>query len=140
MNIVIDTREKMPLTFSRGIKIVRKKLVAGDYSLEGLEDKVAFERKTLDDFVATLLQRQTQFKKELAKLRQYDLAAVFVEGNSKDISLHNYKSAMHPNSVFGAANAIFYHFHIPVFFWGERHLCRLILENLLKQIWKRHLK
>jgi hypothetical protein len=75
--IVIDTREGEPYSFDpRLAGAVRRALAAGDYSLAGLEDQVAVERKTLDDFVSTVIHRRRRFRQELRKLSRYRAACV----------------------------------------------------------------
>jgi DNA excision repair protein ERCC-4 len=81
--IVIDTREGEPYSFDpRLAGAVRRALAAGDYSLAGLEDQVAVERKTLDDFVSTVIHRRRRFREELRKLSRYRAACVVVEAES----------------------------------------------------------
>ena len=49
VTVVVDTREQEPYTFESGCtEVVRRALPAGDYSIEGHEDSVAVERKTLE--------------------------------------------------------------------------------------------
>ena len=56
ITVVVDTREQEPYSFdSDKVSAVRKALPAGDYSLVGLEERVAVERKSLTDL--QLLQR-----------------------------------------------------------------------------------
>ena len=45
--IVIDSREKEPYTFA--CEVQKAKLEAGDYSVQGFEQHVAVERKSLPD-------------------------------------------------------------------------------------------
>ena len=57
MLIVVDSREQCPFPFAHeryGAKTKQGALTVGDYSLAGLEDKVAVERKSLPDLVACL--------------------------------------------------------------------------------------
>ena len=50
-----DTREQEVYTFDAArVTTVRRALPAGDYSLDGLEDRVAIERKTVEDLVSTM--------------------------------------------------------------------------------------
>ena len=52
MKIIIDTREQAPFTFRHermGATTEPGTLAVGDYSLAGLEDRVAVERKSLPD-------------------------------------------------------------------------------------------
>ncbi len=51
--IVIDSREQQPYTFA--CEVVKAKLDAGDYSVVGFEQRVAVERKSLRDFVGTVI-------------------------------------------------------------------------------------
>ena len=46
--IVIDSREQAPLKFTR-LEAVTGTLYSGDYSIRGLEDQFAVERKSIDD-------------------------------------------------------------------------------------------
>ena len=47
MNVVVDTREKEPWTFSQSdtIVTVAKSLKTGDYAIENMEYKLCIERK-----------------------------------------------------------------------------------------------
>ncbi len=137
MTVVVDTREQTPFEFSEGVLVARRALTAGDYSLEGLEQEVAIERKSLDDLVNTLIHNWRRFALELSKLQGMRRSAVVVEGSVADVLQHRYRSSAHPHAVLAAANAVFLTYGVPVFFWGSRPHCRRMLENLLEQIWKR---
>ena len=52
MKIIIDTREQTPWSFPDGVLIERGTLATGDYTLAGLENIVAVERKSLADFIS----------------------------------------------------------------------------------------
>ena len=78
--LIIDTREQEPYSFDpRLATAVRRALPAGDYSVDGLEACVAVERKTLDDFVSTVIHSRERFRAELQKLAGYRAACVVVE-------------------------------------------------------------
>jgi ERCC4-type nuclease len=69
ITVVVDTREQEPYSFdSDKVSAVRKALPAGDYSLVGLEERVAVERKSLTDFVSTVIRGRKRFHRELEKL------------------------------------------------------------------------
>jgi DNA excision repair protein ERCC-4 len=119
--IVIDTREQEPYSFdSRLAATVRRALPAGDYSVAGLEDMVALERKSLDDFVSTVIHSRERFRNELRKLAGYRAACVVVEAGVIDVLLHRYRGEAHPNAVVGSALSIILDFRIPVFFCSSR--------------------
>ena len=131
---IVDTREQEALSFdAEKVSVIRRALPAGDYSIEGYEDSVAVERKTLEDFVSTVIRSRKRFYKELRRLADYDSACVVVEADLKDLFDRSYPGGAHPNSVFGAAVSIIVDFGIPVFFCGSRQLsCRFIESYLLR--------
>jgi len=128
--IVIDTREQRPYDFNNSITA---KLNSGDYSLEGLEDQIAIERKSLDDFINTVLNGKERFRNELTRLLSYDFAAVIIEANPEDIMLHRYKSQVAPTSVFGIIFDYTVRFS-PIHFLlaGDRPYARSYTEGLLR--------
>jgi ERCC4-type nuclease len=95
-NIVVDSREQRPYAFPNAII---KKLDAGDYSIHGLEAKVAIERKSLEDLIHTLLTGRQRFRRELIKLQSYDFAAVIVEADIHDILAGDYRSEIAPDAL-----------------------------------------
>lgn len=66
--LVIDTREQKPLSFGQ-LRTIRKKLEFGDYSLQGFENRVAIERKSLQDLWGTVSQQGNwaRFDAELSR-------------------------------------------------------------------------
>ena len=86
--IIIDTREQEGYSFDpRLAATVRRALPAGDYSVAGLESTVAVERKSLDDFVSTVIHGRERFRNELRKLAGYRAACVVVEAGMLDVKL-----------------------------------------------------
>ncbi|MDD5006957.1 MAG: hypothetical protein PHU49_01435 [Syntrophorhabdaceae bacterium] len=63
--VLVDTRERDPLSFSDFPNWIagerRQKLEAGDYSVEGMEDLLALERKTLSDLITTVILYRPRF-------------------------------------------------------------------------------
>jgi len=51
--IAIDTRQREPLKFTR-LPAVERALFTGDYSILGLEDSFAVERKSIDDVASSI--------------------------------------------------------------------------------------
>jgi len=122
--ILIDTREQRPWTFTpERFTVARATLAEGDYSLAGFEGRIALERKSLGDFVGTVIGDWLRFRKELIRLSGYDVAAVVVEANVEDVKQHKYESAANPDSVLGRAHGIYLDHGIPVYFWGPRTVC-----------------
>jgi DNA excision repair protein ERCC-4 len=130
--VVVDTREKEPYSFSPDhIRVVRQALSAGDYSLQGMEHLIAVERKSLDDFVHTVVSSRERFRKELLEMRNHEAACVVVEASFQDVLSGLYCSGAHPNSVIGSALSIIVDYNIPIFFCSNRQAARLFVEEYL---------
>lgn len=76
MKIIIDSREQAPFTFQHekyaGTVAEPGTLDTGDYSLAGLTDRVAVERKSLPDLVACLGRERERFERELQRAAALD--------------------------------------------------------------------
>ena len=131
--MLVDTREQEPYSFDPRVAVVeRRALPAGDYSVTGLEGVVAVERKTLDDFVSTVIHSRERFRAELQKLAAYRAACVVVEAGITDILQRRYRGEAHPNAVLGNALSIILDYRIPVFFCSNRQAaCHFVQAYLL---------
>jgi ERCC4-type nuclease len=133
VTLIADTREQEPFSFdSRLVAVERRALPAGDYSVAGLEDVVAVERKTLDDFVSTLIHQRARFRRELSKLAGYRAACVVVEASLLEVLQGRYRGGAHPNAVLGSSLSITLDFRVPVFFCSNRQAaCQFVQAYLL---------
>lgn len=137
INIVIDTREQQPYTFDpERFETVRRALPAGDYSLVGSETRVAVERKSMPDFVSTVIRARKRFHAELRKMAGCEFACVVVEGALRDVLEGSYGTGAHPNAVFGAAISICVDWGVPVYFCGDRQTARRFAEDYLERCWR----
>lgn len=138
ITIIVDSREQKPYSFDpRLASTERRALPAGDYSVAGLEDQVAVERKSLDDFVSTVIHARNRFKRELQKLAGYRAACVVVEGSILDVLQHRYRSAAHPNAILGSTMSIILDYRVPVLFCGDRQVACHFTQTFLLAAWKR---
>jgi DNA excision repair protein ERCC-4 len=137
--IIIDTREQRPYTFSEGITTLRSALPAGDYSIAGHETDFAVERKSLPDYLSTIIHAKTRFHEELRKLRMYDQAFIVVEAGWPDILQGNYERAdrILPQAVLGITLTIMLAYDVPVIMAGDRPSAREIVEKLCLQYARR---
>jgi len=136
--IVIDSREQEPYSFDpRLTSAERRALQAGDYSVGGLEDQVAVERKTLDDFVSTVIHRRWRFREELRKLSQYRASCVVVEAELLDVLGKRYRGEARPAAVLGSTLSILLDYGVPVVFCGNRQAARHFTQGFLMAAWKR---
>lgn len=130
--VVVDTREQQPYAFDPArVTVVRRALLVGDYSLEGHEGAIAAERKSLDDYVASVVTSRERFTRELQALASYDVACVVVEATLDDVVEHRYRAGVHPNAVLGATWSIIVDHGVPVYFSGDRQLACRFVEGLL---------
>lgn len=134
VRVITDSREQCPYTFNpERVISTRRGLPAGDYSLEGMETRVAVERKSLDDFVSTVIRARARFAKELRKLADYESACVVVEANLRDVLDARYTGGAHPNAVFVSALSITVDYGVPVFFCSDRQVaCRFVEDYLIR--------
>ncbi|MFO0875131.1 MAG: ERCC4 domain-containing protein [Phycisphaerales bacterium] len=131
--IVIDTREQHPYGFSCATE--RRKLDAGDYSVVGCESRIAVERKSLADFVHTVIHDADRFRAELEKLARCSLACVVVEADL-DAVLRGLRQSdlrmVTPSAVLGAALHIAIQYRVPVQWCGSRQAACAFTEQYLR--------
>ncbi len=135
MVIVIDTRERLPYSFT--VPVARRKLDVGDYSIEGFETVAAIERKELNDYVQTVIYQRERFAKELKKLAAYRLKAIVVEASMADVLAGRYEGNVPPQSVIGATAGIILGFGVPVYFCSDRQIALHFTETLLTKFHER---
>src|SRR3984893_2848677 len=96
--VVCDTREQEPLVFTR-FTSVRGTLQTGDYSIVGLTDLFAVERKSTNDLVSCCMgENRSRFERELHRLRGYRFKRLLVVGSRGEIELQRYHSRISPKS------------------------------------------
>lgn len=138
MRIVVDTREQIPWTFEdQPVSTVRAKLEAGDYSVQGLERRVAIERKSLDDWTGTVLRERTRFYRELELLRAYDFRCVIIEAGVREIMERRYKSQVEPQVVLGFVAEVTVAQAVPVYLGGTRAEAQLLAGAFLRMAGKK---
>ena len=130
--IVIDTREQRPYSFSE-MESITHALPAGDYSLEGLESRFAIERKSLADWISTVLRARRRFSVELKKLQTYEFAAVVIDASIEDILSGNYRSDIKPASLLGLTAGLMQSYSpVHFLFAGSRPHAHALAAELLK--------
>ena len=92
MDIIVDTREQLPLFTSRCIKYV---LIAGDYSTMLLRHTFSIERKSLQDLYGTITSGHVRFRNEHIRACFHGINLVlYIEGSKKDFKLKNFPGGM----------------------------------------------
>jgi len=140
MKILIDTREKLPYQFETASEVGT--VPVGDYSICGLENHIAIERKELNDLVGCLTGGRERFEKELHKGRALDYFAVVVEASLSDLAKGNYRSQMQPKAAVQSLLAFSVRYRLPVFFCETREYGQRVTESLLlkytRELEKKH--
>ena len=135
MRILIDSREQAPFTFaSYEVKPEVVALPVGDYSLPGFTDKVAIERKELNDLISCLMNgNRDRFERELAKARYFDLFAVVVEAPFSAVSRGQYRSEMKVQAALQSIITFQVRYRIPFVWAGNRAGAEYIVHGLLSK-------
>ena len=109
--IFVDSREQASSVtkelFEKDCKIIMKQLDVGDYVLS---KDVCIERKTVEDFLASML--DGRLFSQMVNLREnYEKPLILVEGNMDELfTLRN----IHKNSVIGALTSIALDYNVPI--------------------------
>jgi DNA excision repair protein ERCC-4 len=131
--LVVDSREQLPYEFA-GATV--KALPSGDYSLDGMEHRVAIERKTLADAYGSLGRGRRRFEREMERLSKLDFAAVVIEATLEEFLRGAAYSQLNPKSAINSLIAWTVRFRIPVFFAGNRRYARSLTYRLLEKFLK----
>ena len=132
--IIIDSNEQLPYKFRA--PSIRAKLPTGDYSIEGFEDKIAIERKEINDLIGCLTGGRDRFERELARGVAMDYFAVVVECSFSDIVSGNYRSKMLPKSAVQSLVSFSVKYRLPIFFCENRIYAQRFTESLLLKFFK----
>ena len=82
--IITDTREQNPLVFPH-LPSERGTLATGDYSVRGLEKRLAVERKSMADMVGSLTHERARFMAELQRMRAYACRRLLLVGTQLEL-------------------------------------------------------
>ena len=106
--IYVDPRERgmAKLLEARGMEVTLRNLEVGDYVVS---DRVAIERKTASDFVASIIDPERNLFRQIRDLtRTYDRPVLILEG--RDL----YTRQVNPSSIRGALAAVAVDYGVPI--------------------------
>jgi DNA excision repair protein ERCC-4 len=98
---VQDTREQTPLNLAP-LKTVVGTLHCGDYSVAGLTNSIAIERKSLSDLIGCVGRERERFEKEIQRLLAYETRAIIVEATWSQLHMPNWRGQITPAQAQGA--------------------------------------
>ncbi len=122
---VVDTREQIPLCLRRFIGwfagIEMRALALGDYSVAGMEDSCAVERKDLSDLVCSFTQNRTTFISRLRRMSELPHSLLVITAPLSQVkSPYPYSRSSSPNQVMQSLIALLAGLRLP-FVCTETH-------------------
>ncbi|MFH1108733.1 MAG: ERCC4 domain-containing protein [Planctomycetota bacterium] len=130
--IIIDSREQNPLDFPTLTATVGT-LDTGDYSIVGLTNLVAVERKSIDDLLTCIGRERDRFKRELQRLRAYRFRLLVVEASAADLEAGQWRSNLKPAHVVGSLAAWCVQYGLPIWLAGDHGAAGRFVEKFLYQ-------
>jgi DNA excision repair protein ERCC-4 len=115
-------------------------LKTGDYSIQGYEDLVAIERKTIDDLVGCLTKGRERFTRELERAKSLEFFCVILEASFSALVNGEYISRLHPTSALESISAWEIRYGHPFYFCGSAQLAARKCESLLRKYHREKLK
>jgi ERCC4-type nuclease len=131
--VVIDSREQHPYKFDGTIT---KALKSGDYSISGLEDKIAIERKTKEDAYSSLGAGRARFEKELIRLSDYDYSAIVIESNLDNFLQAPPFTKMNPKAAMNSLVSWSVKYKVFIFFASDRQHAKALVFRILQKYFK----
>lgn len=142
MVIIRDTREQAGYQFQyldNPPMVVDVTLTTGDYSIQGLEDQICIERKSLNDAFGTFGRDRRRFERELERMKSFSFRAVVIEADWETILRRPPKfSRLNPKTVL--ASIIAWQLRYGVHFWPcpDRNFAERITYRMLERYWRDH--
>ena len=137
MIFLADTREQAPYGWQppryADVSVELATLQTGDYSLSGLQDRIALERKSLDDLTGTLTQGRERFERECERGRGLDYFGLIIEASMEDVRSHSYKSRMTPQSLLQSLAAFSVRYGLHIHWCGSRSGGEYMTYSLLQK-------
>ena len=130
VTIIIDQRE-MRSTVARtldksGVNVVFKTLEVGDYVLS---NRLAVERKTVEDFASSLIDTQRNLFTQMSNLaRTYDKPALIIEGEGLFTTRQ-----LNPNAIHGTLTSLAIDFGVSIFYTRDEEDTAALLKVIAKR-------
>jgi len=138
--IIVDTREQKPFTFhkiSPRPKTIRKTLKTGDYSLNGHENRICIERKSLSDLYGSFGKGRKRFEKECQRMLLFDYAAIVCEADWNTIlRCPPSRSKLLPKSLFSSIVAWSQRYNIHFIPSPNRIFAERITHRLIERFYR----
>jgi len=130
LTAVIDSREQNPLPLDP-LKTVIKKLEVADYSAVGYENKIAIEKKSLNDLCACVGRERERFDRMVKRLLNYEYRAIVVTDDWSKIDLKQYHGTLTPIQIYSAIMAWAMTAQVPIMFMGSHQRAGLAVARMI---------
>lgn len=140
--IVKDSREKADAgwKFNKSSNchgMITKKLDTGDYSLDGYENLIMIERKTIPDLWGSLGQWRERFIKEMDRALDYPIRYLIIEGTVDDINKGFRYSKISSEYIFATLTSLEVKYGIHIIFTNKRKdIASSYVRNLLAKLFQ----
>jgi len=127
--IIVDTREQEPLTFTH-LESRRGTLMSGDYSVVGLENLFAVERKSIADLASCCVgENRSRLERECHRLRGFRFKRLLIVGTEEQIFRAQYHSSVAPKAILATLSAFEVRWDLPVVFCETPEKAALQIER-----------
>lgn len=136
--LVVDTREQNPFSFARfqgwfaGVE--KKPLAIGDYSVAGLEDVCAVERKDLSDLVRSFTVDRSVFVERLRRMSEFPDRLLIVTAPLSQVKARYEHSPANPNQITQSLIAALAGLRVPFLCVETHELGEEIVASYLYQV------
>jgi hypothetical protein len=150
--IVFDDREKEHWKFlSNTWAMKKKRLACGDYSIEGLENIIAIEKKSgIGELLSNLTgSSRPRFKRFLRRLSAYPIKCIIIEDELRSSSIDSILKTLHhksngrskltPETIFYWVSEIMHIYGIPILF-VDAQTAHKILPFIFESAYKKALE
>ena len=134
---IVDTREQNPLSFRRFrgwfAKVEYRALQLGDYSLKGMEETCAVERKDLADLICSFTTNRIVFVNRLRRMAKLPHSLLVVTSSLTEIKSEYPYRAANPNRITQSLIAVLSGLRLPFICTDTHELGEEIVASYLYQ-------
>lgn len=150
LTVIVDTRERLPYDFApppdapepdnfEPLKTIRRGLKTGDYSIDGHEDRIVIERKTLADAHGSLGREHKRFARELERMRDFaPHAYIVIEGTIVDLATSRKYGTANPMALTASLLSMCVKYGIAPVFASNRTYGQAATSKILRAFYKYH--
>lgn len=141
MIILMDSREQSPFLFDHpryeGVPVKTIGLPTGDYSIEGFEDRIAVERKSMPDLLGSISTGRDRFAREMERSMELEAFMVIVEEPFRNLGSKDYQSRMNRNAAIQTVISWFSKYKCPWHFAESREGAEFVSFHFLRHFYER---